>query len=81
VILAALLTLALTSPAPLVRCVTACLERGSVLHCFYDLEPACHPSQSLCQDSPALRCVPRAVNLGTWSPVLLTYSPAPYTGP
>lgn len=79
--LALVLALTLTSPTPPQRCVTWCAERGPTLECFYDLEPVCHPSQPQCIDSPTVVCVPRVVNLGTWSPVLLTYSPAPYTGP
>lgn len=72
------LALALTSPQPLVRCITSCRERGTITECVYDAQASCHPSQSPCIDSADLICRPRVVNLGTWSPVLLTYSPAPY---
>lgn len=61
-----LLALVLTNPPPMQRCVTACFDRGALTECV---------------DTREVRCVPRVVNLGTWSPVLLTYSPAPYTGP
>lgn len=68
-----LLALVLSGPLPAHRCASACLERGPVWQCFYDVQRACEPGQFDCPVRADVLCVPRVVSLGTWSPVPVDY--------